>query len=59
MKLQNTADHKFNWDQKKAVDRESRLISRKIKGTIHSLKNLNRINEISCMLPELWLLNLG
>ena len=37
------ADHNFNWDQKKFVDRESRLISRKIKETIHSLKNPNHI----------------
>ena len=28
------ADHNFNWDQKKAIDRESRLIPRKIKQTI-------------------------
>ena len=25
------ADHNFNWDQKKVIDRESRLIPRKIK----------------------------
>ena len=29
-------DHSFSWDQKKVVDRESRLIPRKIKETIHS-----------------------
>ena len=52
------ADHNFNWDQKKVIDRESRLISRKIKETIHSLKNPNRINKISYMLPEIWLPNL-
>ena len=39
------ADHNFNWDQKKVVDRESRLIPRKIKETIHSLKNPNHINK--------------
>ena len=33
------ADHNFNWDQ--------RLIPRKIKETIHSLKNPNHINKIS------------
>ena len=33
------ADHNFNWDQKKVIDRESRLIPRKIKETMHSLKN--------------------
>ena len=49
------ADHNFNWDQKKVIDRESRLILRKIKETINSLKNPNRINKISYMLPERWL----
>ena len=39
------ADHNFNWDQKKVIDRESRLIPRKIKETIHSLKNPNHINK--------------
>ena len=52
------ADHNFNWDQKKVIDRESRLIPRKIKETMHSLKNPNHINKISSMLPEIWLLNL-
>ena len=33
------ADHNFSLDQKKVVDRENRLIPRKIKGIIHSLKN--------------------
>ena len=52
------ADHNFNWDQKKVIDRESRLIPRKIKETIHSLKNPNHINKICYMLPEIWLPNL-
>ena len=51
------ADHNFSRDQKKVVDRESRLIPRKIKETIHSLKNPNH-NTISYMLPEIWLPNL-
>ena len=38
-------DHKFRWDQKKVVDRESRLIPSKIKETIHFSKNLNHINK--------------
>ena len=50
-------DHNFTWDQKKVVDRE-RLIPRKIKETIHSLKNPNHINKIFHMLPEIWFLNL-
>ena len=34
------ADHNFSWDQKKVIDRERRLIPRKIKETIHSSKNI-------------------
>ena len=52
------AYHNFNWDQKKVIDRESRLIFRKIKETIHSLENPNHINKISYLLPEIWLPNL-
>ena len=44
------ADHNFNWDQKKVIDRESRLIPRKIKETIHSLKNPNHIKNQSSVL---------
>ena len=49
------ANHNFNWDQKKVIDRESRLTLKKIKETIHSLKNPNHIHKISYMLPEIWL----
>ena len=52
------ADHNFNYDQKKVIDRESRLIPRQIKKSIHSLKNPNHINKVSYMLPEIWLPNL-
>ena len=52
------ADHNSNWDQEKVIDRESRLIPRNIKETIHYLKNPNQINKISYMLPEIWLPNL-
>ena len=41
------ADHNFGWDQKKVVDRENRLFFKKMKETMHSLKNANHINEIS------------
>ena len=51
-------DHRVSWNQKKVVDKESRLIPRKIKQTIHSLKNPNHNNKISYMLPEIWLPNL-
>ena len=52
------ADNNFSWDQKKVIDRVSRLVSRKIKETIPSLKNSNHLNKISYMLPEIWLPNL-
>ena len=52
------ADHNFNWDQKKVIDRENRFIPTNIKETIHYLKNPNQINKISYMLPEIWLPNL-
>ena len=52
------ADHNFSWDQTKVIYRESRLIPRKIKETIYSLKNPNHINKMSYMLPEIWLPNL-
>ena len=41
------ADYNFSWDQKRVVYRESRSIPRKIKETIHFLKNLSHINNIS------------
>ena len=49
------ANHNFNWDQKKVIDRESRLILRKIKETTHYLKNPNHIHKISYMFLEIWL----
>ena len=52
------ANHNFSCDQKKVVDRESKLISCKIKKTMDSLKNPNHISKISFILPEIWLLNL-
>ena len=52
------AGHRFTWDHKKAVDRESRLISRKIKEIIHCLNNPNHINKVSTILLEIWLPNL-
>ena len=52
------ADHKFSRDQRKVVDRESRLILRKIKETVHSLNNPHYNDKISYMLPKMWLLNL-
>ena len=43
------ADHNFRWDKMKFLDKESRLIPRKIKETIHSLRNPNHTNKISCI----------
>ena len=51
------ADHNFNWDQERVIDRESRLFPRKIKETMHYLKNPNHISKIFYMLPEIWLPN--
>ena len=47
------ADHNFNRDQKKVIDRESRLIPRKIKENIHSLKNLITLKKYSGQYPVL------
>ena len=52
------ADQNYSWDQKKVVDRESRLIPRKTKHAIHSMKGPNHINKIFYMLPEIWPPNL-
>ena len=47
------ANHNSSRDQKKVIERQSRLILRKIKETIHSLKNPNPISKISYMFPEI------
>ena len=60
MVLQNTVRKQITTlaGMKKFVDRESRLILKKIKKTIHSLKNPNHINTISYILSEIWPPNL-
>ena len=61
MKLQKSSyeeDHNFNWGQKKFVDSENRLLPRKMKKTIHFLKNINHINKISYMSSVIWFPNL-
>ena len=60
MKLLNTAGKQITTlpGIRRVIDRESRLIPRKIKEIIHSLKNPNHINKISYRLPEIWLPNL-
>ena len=47
----------FRWNQKEVPDRETTLIPRKIKETVHPLKNPNHM-KISYKLPEIWLRNL-
>ena len=58
MKLLNIAGKQITTLTGKVIDRESRLIPRKIKETIHSLKNPNHIKKMFYMLPEIWLPNL-
>ena len=52
------AHHIISWDQKEVNDKERRLIPKKIKESIHSLKNPNHINKASYMFLEIWLPNL-
>ena len=51
-------DHNFSRDQRKVINREFKLIPRKIKEIIQSLKNHTHRDKISFMLPENWLPNL-
>ena len=51
-------DHQMNWDNKKVIDRERNVYARKIKETIHSIKDDNHINSISYNLPDIWLPNI-
>ena len=39
-------DHNCRWDRKQVTERERKLIPRKIKETIHSLKNSKYFNKI-------------
>ena len=54
--LQNTVSRQITTFT--VIAREGRLIPRKIKQTIHPLKNSNHINKISYMLLEIWFTNL-
>ena len=51
------AEHNFSWGQKNIVDRESRLTPRKIKETIHPMKNLNHIKRLPKTLSDCLLVN--
>ena len=50
-----THDHRFNFDNKSVIDRESNMTTRKIKETIHSISDPNHINSISYELADIWL----
>ena len=54
--LQNTVGRQITTFT--VIDGEGRLVTRKIKETIHPLKNSNHIKKISYMLPEIWFTNL-
>ena len=52
------ADHIFNWDQKKVVDRKRRLkIPRKIKKNYAFFEESNHNKKVSYMFSEIWLPN--
>ena len=51
-------DHEMNWDERKVIDTEAYIKGRKIKETIHSLKDKNHINSISYTLPNIWIPNI-
>ena len=48
-----TKDHQFNWNEKKIIDQEKGWIARKIKETIHSIKNVKHINSTSYNLADI------
>ena len=39
-------DHEMNWEERKVIDAEPYIYARKIKETIHSIKDKNHINNI-------------
>ena len=41
-----TKDHQFNYNEKKIIDQEKGWIARKMKETIHSIKNDKHINVL-------------
>ena len=51
-------DHEMNWDERKIIDTEAYIKERKIKETIHSIKDRNHINSISYILPNIWIPNI-
>ena len=53
-------DHKMNWDEMKIIDTDSYIWSRKLKETLHSIREGegNYFNDISYQLPEIWIPNI-
>ena len=49
----------MNWEERKVIDAKPYIYARKIKETIHSIKDKNHINSISYNLPEIWIPNLN
>ena len=45
----------MNWEERKVIDAKPYIYARKIKETIHSIKDKNHINSISYDLPEIWI----
>ena len=48
-------DHRFNFEGKSVIDCETNTVPRKVKETIHSIKDKNHINSIFHTLPDIWL----
>ena len=46
--------HRFDFEKKSVIDRESNWHARKIKESIHSLHDRNHINSVSYKLPDIW-----
>ena len=49
-----TNDHKFDWENRKIIDKEKGWTARKIKETIHSTQNSSSINSTSYNVPAIW-----
>ena len=49
---------KEHWEERKVID-AAYIYARKIKKTIHSIKDKNHINSISYNVPEIWIPNLN
>ena len=48
-------DHTMNWEEREIIDYEQNYVSRKIKESIHSVKDEHHINSISYSLSDIWI----